>query len=303
MVAKLTVAIPTHNRASTLRQTLDSVTALDLAGAEAECLVVDNASTDDTAAIVEAIAKRAPIVVRRVLEPLVGSSFARNRAIDEARGDFILFIDDDAIAEPRWARELLGEIERRGLDAACGAVLPRWLQPPPRWLGPRLYAKLAVHPPEMLEAGSVQEMETLHNYFSANVGFRRTAFERFGRFREDLGVVGGNPISGEDTELFSRIIARGGAIGFAPGARVHHLIGAERMTRSYLRRKSFAYGVGSAYAGGRSHNHLDKLVRNACRMLLAAARGDAEGAVYHQLECMNFLGYWRARLMRRASFR
>ena len=144
-------------------------------------------------------------------------------------------------------------------------------------------------------------MEAMHNYFSANVGFRRATFDRFGRFREDLGVVGGNPISGEETELFARIIAGGGKMGFARRARVHHLIGSERMTRAYLRRKSFAYGVGSAYAGGRSHNHLDKLVKNVWRMMFAALRGDAEGVVYHQLECMNFLGYWRGRLLRRRS--
>jgi hypothetical protein len=76
--------------------------------------------------------------------------------------------------------------------------------------------------------------------------------------------------------------------------------GPERMTRAYLRHKSFAYGVGSAYAGGHSHNRLDKLIRNAYRMVAAAARGDQEAALYHQLECVNFFGYWSGRLRRRA---
>ena len=48
-------------------------------------------------------------------------------------------------------------------------------------------------------------------------------------------------------------------------------------------------------------DHLDKLVRNALRMMLALARGDSERALYHELECANFFGYWRGRLdMRRA---
>jgi glucosyl-dolichyl phosphate glucuronosyltransferase len=296
--SRLTVAIPTHNRAATLRETLLSVAALDLGSEiDADCVVVDNHSTDDTPAVVDAIARQVALPIRRVFEPRLGSSFARNRGVDEARGDFVFFIDDDAIADRDWARELLAAIAQRNLDVACGAVLPRWPYPPPRWLGPRLYVKLAVHVEAAL-AASGRAIETLDNYFSANVGFRRDAFERFGRFREDLGVQGGNPMSGEDTELFARIMARGGAVGFAPRARVHHVIGPERMTRGYLRRKSFAFGVGSAYAGGRSHNHLDKLARNAWRMVLAAARGDAEGVVYHQLECLNFLGYWRGRMKR-----
>jgi glucosyl-dolichyl phosphate glucuronosyltransferase len=300
MAARLTIAIPTHNRQSTLRQTLDAVCALRLAPKiDAECLVVDNNSTDNTASVVEDFAGPAPIAVRRVMELRVGSSFARNRAVDESRGDLIFFLDDDVIPEPGWAVEMAAEIERRGLDVACGAVMPRWSQPRPDWLGPRLYVKLAVHAPEALATCAGNGMEALHNYFSANVGFRRAAFERFGRFREDLGVVGGKPFSGEDTELFARIIAQGGSVGFAPRARVYHLIGPERMTRAYLRHKSFAYGVGSAYAGGRSHNRLDKLIKNAYRMVAAAARRDHEGTLYHQLECVNFLGYWSGRLTRR----
>jgi hypothetical protein len=72
-----------------------------------------------------------------------------------------------------------------------------------------------------------------------------------------------------------------------------------RMKRGYLRRKAFAFGVGTAITGGRSHNHLDKLVRNAIRMALAAARNDSAAAVYHELECANFFGYWWGRFSRR----
>ncbi len=296
---KLTIAIPTHNRAHLLARTLDSIERLKLdEGVDAECLVVDNNSSDDTAAVVESLAGRGPIKVRRLFESRLGSSFARNRAIREADCDLILFVDDDATVEPDWASEMIAEIERRKLDAACGLVLARWPSPPPSWLGPMLYVKLAVHDPA-LSAAPIDETERLHNYFSANVGFRRKTFERFGCFREDLGVTGGNPLSGEDTELFARIIEGGGRMGFAPRAVVHHWIGPERLTRSYFRRKSFAFGVGSAFQGGRSHNRLDKLFRNAVRMIAAAVRGDSSRAFHHQLECVNFFGYWRGRLMRR----
>jgi GT2 family glycosyltransferase len=237
--------------------------------------------------------------MRRVFEPHPGSSFARNRAVDETASDFIFFIDDDAIAERDWAAELLDDMRRRDLDAACGMVLPRWSSPPPRWLGPSLWVKLAVHDRRAIESAPTTSAERLDNYFSANVGFKRSAFARFGKFREDLGVVGGNPISGEDTELFARILEHGGAMGFTPRAIVHHLIPPERMTRAYLRRKSFAFGMGTAFAGLQNHNQFDKLVRNGVRMAGAAMRGDPERAIYHELECANFFGYWRGRLIAR----
>jgi len=300
LAIKITAAVPTHNRAGTLGATLASLAALKIpSGVELDCLVIDNASTDATAEVVESSAGAAPFAMRRVLEPRPGSSFARNRAVAEATGKFIFFIDDDATAEASWAKEMLAALESRGLDAACGMVLPRWSSPPPPWLGPTLWVKLAVHVRQQIEAGPVEQAEVLANYYSANVGFRRSAFERFGKFREDLGVVGGNPISGEDTELFERILARGGAMGLAPRAVVHHLIPPERMTRAYLLRKSFAYGFGSAIAGGRSHNRIDKLVKNLVRMTAAALRGNAERTIYHELECANFIGYWRGRLAQR----
>lgn len=288
---KITVAIPTHNRHQTLALTLASLAALKRAPeVELECLVVDNNSTDATPAVVEDFGRTAPFKTRHVFEPRQGSSFARNRAIHEAGGEMIFFIDDDVIVEPDWAAELLAEIRRRNLDAVCGMVLARWQAPPPRWLGAEVYGKLAVHPQ------STTPPEKLSQFFSANVGLRRECFERFGLFREDLGVVGSNPMSGEDTELFGRIISGGGKIGIAPRAVVHHLIGPERMTRAYFRSKSFAFGVGSALGGGRSHNRADKLIKNAVRMAAAAARGNRSLAFYHQLECVNFFGYWYGRI-------
>ena len=300
MTIRLTLAVPTHNRAATLGETLASLTAQRLpAGVETECIVIDNNSIDRTPAVVEEAVARAPFAMRRVFESRPGSSFARNRAVDEAAGDLILFIDDDAVAEADWAAAIMGAIERRGLDAACGLVLPRWEAAPPGWLGPSLYVRFAVHDRDAIAAAPPAAAEVLRNYFSANTGFRRETFARFGRFREDLGVVGGNPISGEDTELFARIIGGGGAMGFVAEARVFHLVPAARMNRRYLRRKAFAFGVGTALAGGRTHNHLDKLARNAVRMAMAGARGDREGAICHELECANFFGYWWGRLRMR----
>jgi glycosyltransferase involved in cell wall biosynthesis len=297
LATTITIAVPTHNRAATLGDTLRSICALAIpTGAVLDCLVVDNGSTDSTPAVVEAAARSASISIRRVFEGRLGSSHARNRAVAETGADLIFFIDDDAIADPSWAAEMMAEIERRRLDAACGMVLPEWSAPPPAWLGKSLWVRLAVHDRDLIENRPAREAETLANYFSANVGFRRATFERFGTFREDLGVVGDNPISGEDTELFARIVERGGAMGFAPRAIVHHRIPPERMTPAYLRRKSFAFGVGSGIVGGRHHNRLDKLMRNAARMAMAAMRGDRERTIYHELECANFFGYWRGRL-------
>jgi glycosyltransferase involved in cell wall biosynthesis len=296
MATTITIAVPTHNRAASLAATLHSIAVQRVErDIELECLVVDNASADETASVVREFSASSPIPCRYVREDALGSSFARNSAISESGGEFVFFIDDDAIAEPDWVAQLFDALKTRSLDAVCGMVVAQWSAAPPPWLGPSLWVKLAVHDPVAIAAMIPADTERLENYFSANVGFRRSSLDRFGTFREDLGVVGGNPISGEDTELFARIIESGGKMGFAPRAIVRHVIPVERMTLAYLRRKSFAFGIGSAYEPARSHNSIDKLVRNAVRMTAAAIRGDREGAIRHELECLNFLGYWRGR--------
>ena len=63
--------------------------------------------------------------------------------------------------------------------------------------------------------------------------------------------------------------------------------------------ESFAFGVGIGPAGVGNQNRLNKPVRNTVRMAAAAARGDRERAIYHELECANFFGYWRGRLLAR----
>jgi glycosyltransferase involved in cell wall biosynthesis len=298
----ITLAIPTHNRAPSLARTLTSLSQLERVRADAiECLVIDNCSTDATAKVVEDFACRAPFPTRRIYEPRQGSSFARNRAAREAQGAIVLYVDDDVLVERGWLRAMLTAMEERNLDVACGLVLPLWEVPPPAWMGPELYGKLAIHEPAVGDP-SRPRPALLPLLYSANLAMRRDCFARFGYFREDLGVFGGYPIGGEDTELFARIISAGGKVDLVPEAVVYHVIGPERLAPSYLRQKSFSYGLGSAVRGGTTHNRLDKLLRNLLRMVAASLRGRQSAALGHQMEFINYFGYWYGRwLMRKRA--
>ena len=223
LTISLTLAVPTHNRAATLGQTLASLAAQSLpAGVEADCIVIDNASTDDTAAVVDDFARGAcAFPMRRVFEPRPGSSFARNRAVDEAAARLhLLYRRRRGGRAASGRRELLDAMRRRGLDAACGMVLPRWSSPPPRGWGRACGCKLAVHDRARSTAAPAASAERLRQLFQRQRRLSSAICVRALRtFREDLGVVGGNPISGEDTELFARILERGGAMGFVAAAR------------------------------------------------------------------------------------
>ncbi len=102
-MSKLSIVVCTYNRAESLLDTIDSLVRQRLApGSSFEVVVIDNNSKDGTRAAVESF-KKSPWPVRYFFEAQQGLGYARNRGLREAQGDFILFIDDDAMAEETWA--------------------------------------------------------------------------------------------------------------------------------------------------------------------------------------------------------
>ncbi len=112
---KCSVIIPTHNRAASLRNCVNSVAAQVFR--DFEIIVVDDASTDDTAVM---LAAEFPAV--RVLrqETNRGPAAARNRGIDAASGEFIAFTDDDCLVPAGWLPTLLTAFDRHPGAAGAG---------------------------------------------------------------------------------------------------------------------------------------------------------------------------------------
>ena len=101
MTSAVSVIIPTRNRAGVLAECLRYLSTQTLAGDRYEVLVADDASTDETRAVVETAARRAPCAIRGFwLRERSGVSAARNQAITDARGEVIVFVDSDNLAPP-----------------------------------------------------------------------------------------------------------------------------------------------------------------------------------------------------------
>ena len=121
---RLSVAICTWNRCNSLRQTLEGFTGLAVpAATDWEILVVNNNCTDQTDQVIQAYEDRLP--VRRAFEPRPGLSHARNRAIAQATGDYILWTDDAVTVSPNWLVSYVDAF-RRWPDAALfgGPIQP-----------------------------------------------------------------------------------------------------------------------------------------------------------------------------------
>lgn len=100
-VHSVSVLICTYNRAPRLARTLDTFARLPPPRSyAADVVVVDNNSTDDTAAVIEDVSRRSAIPFRYAFEPRQGKGFALNAGLALARGDVLALTDDDVRPEP-----------------------------------------------------------------------------------------------------------------------------------------------------------------------------------------------------------
>lgn len=236
----ITVAICTWNRASLLAQTLTAMIALRVPeGTTWELLVVDNNSTDGTAATIATFEGRLPI--RRLVELRPGLSHARNRATIEASGEYLLWTDDDVLVEPSWLGAYVAAFIRRPAAGFFGGVIRPWFpNDPPEWLRrgfdhvATAYASLDYGPEEIpLSVGRFP--------FGANMAFRVNEQRAF-PYDPSLGRRPGSAILGDETDVFRRMHAQGIGGWWVPGAIVRHFIPPERQSIAYLREYYMGYG-------------------------------------------------------------
>ncbi|SDU10509.1 Glycosyl transferase family 2 [Verrucomicrobium sp. GAS474] len=237
---RVTIAIPTYNRSRWLAETLASLAAHrhSLAADQLEVLVVDNASTDATAEIVRPHLDRPGW--RYLVETEQGLNHARNRAVREARGEILVFLDDDVLLHRGWLDALLSPWDRpseggEAIGAVGGEVIPVFPEGCPFWL--EGWATPLAH---RADPGPLTPRQMP---MGANVAFRKSVFDRFGLFRPELDRNGKNALSGGETEMLKRL-HRGDsqgslAVWFVPAAAVDHQFPASRMNLGYVCRHGY----------------------------------------------------------------
>lgn len=117
----VSVVIATRNRSQWLENTIGSLTKQTRL--PDEIIIVDNASTDDTRAVVHKLQKKLPL--RYIYEAKKGIPYARNCGVQAASGDLIVFIDDDAIADENWLKNIeIPFIRDPNIGAVGGLIKP-----------------------------------------------------------------------------------------------------------------------------------------------------------------------------------
>lgn len=246
MTPYISVVVCTYNNSRALKDLLAGLSDLiKPRDAEHEFIVVDNNSADDTAQAVRSFEPKFSGKLRYYFEAGQGLSYARNRGLKEARGDHIAFIDDDVLVPKEWLNSIAECLKNHDADCIAGRVLPEWEAELPVWLGEDLYRYFG-----LVDYGEKPFKITSAEYeiVGANFIVNKGIFGNDGDlFKTGLGRRGDRLFSGEETELFLRMIRDGRNIWYCPACFLRHRVPKNRLSLKYLLRWNYYHGQSEGY--------------------------------------------------------
>lgn len=237
----ISVIICTYNRDKYIGQLLDSLAKNDYSEKNYEIILVDNNCTDNTRSICEEFAiKNANINFRYVEEHEQGLSAARNKGIKEAKGDIIIYVDDDAIVDSDYIRSYAEHFHSNPETmAAGGPIEPLYETKEPSWMSPYTKALLTAW---MNYGDKVRKYPNGRFPGGGNAAYRKSVFDKVGLFNTELGRKGSALLASEEKDIFDKMQQLGMQVLYLPLPVLHHIIPQTKLEEPYFNRLTLQIG-------------------------------------------------------------
>ncbi|NEP18771.1 MAG: glycosyltransferase family 2 protein [Leptolyngbya sp. SIO4C1] len=239
----ISAIICTHNRDQYLGAAIDSL--LNQTCDRYEVIVVDNASTDSTAKVVQSRLSHPRL--QYVYESTLGLSVARNRGARAASAEILAYLDDDAEASPQWLDSLYQVYaEDTQVAIAGGKVTLLWPEQtqPPRWLSSELASGLGAY-----DLGDSLRYIKNPNLTprGLNYSIRKSFLDSVGGFDTNLGRVGKNLLSNEELHMTQLALRQGLNVVYVPAAIAAHNVAPARLKPGWFLSRSWWQGISECY--------------------------------------------------------
>jgi len=240
---KISVVICSYNRQDYIIEAIDSLYNQTHPRWEYEVIVVDNNSTDNTEALCKQyIAAHPDYNIFYLTEKRQGASYARNTGAAAARGELLVFMDDDAVADKDFIeRIILFFNEHPDAAGMGGRITPKYIPAEPVWMS-HFVSSLVGN----FDYSATTEVFRPNKYpLESNMVVRKEDFDRVHGFNTALpGVMGTLRIGGEGKEFFLKLQAGGRKIYYDPSVKVQHVVEVKKLTREYMYRVASGIGRG-----------------------------------------------------------
>lgn len=247
---RLSVIIPTCNRSNLLQKALDSLVRQSLPGAHFEILVVDNGSTDATQQVIASCRERF-LHFRDFYDATPGLHVGRNLGLKFARGEILVFADDDIQACSTWLEGIAEAFRDPSVALVGGKILPDFEVPPPDWFE-SLWADVqwgrTLGYYTLLDFGDEATEISPQYVWGCNFSIRRDVLREWGGFHPDAMPGKLIRFRGDGETAISRKVAASGMKAvYSPKATVYHWVSKDRLSLEYLQKRAFAQGVSDSY--------------------------------------------------------
>ena len=250
----VSVIVCTLNRKDFLKKCLNNLLNVNYPKSRYEIIIIDGGSIDGT---IDMLKKEFP-QIRYIIETRPGVSYARNRGLENAKGDIIAFTDDDCIVTRNWLYELTSNFLPSNIGAVGGPV--RFLQSIPR----KLFVKAALGGYDMGE-----KKQYVKFLITSNMAIRNEVAQKI-KFDVKLGRRKRALFNNEDIDFCERISRMNYKLLYNPKAVVYHDINVERIKVQYILRRAFYAGV-SLYIMSCKHTESKlNLYKNLIRRTIGA---------------------------------
>jgi succinoglycan biosynthesis protein ExoM len=225
------VCICTYKRADLLKHALKELRGQETMGFFTYSIVVaDNDHLQSAHSLVSEFATQSQIPISYCVEPRQNIALARNRAVENANGDFIAFLDDDEFPTKRWLLTLFVACEKYNVDGVLGPVKPHFDEKPPTWVVKGKFYDRQTYP-----TGSVIDGKKGR---TGNVLLKKRVFDA-------AGVEPFKPqhCTGEDQEFFGRMIEKGHVFIWCDEAVVYETVPPVRWKRTFIIKRTLLQGA------------------------------------------------------------
>lgn len=285
---RLSVIVCTHKKSDTLEECLEAICNQTARESEYELIFVNNSFGDKSLKeTVQTLKQRYEhLDISYITAPQKGLSYARNAGLWAAKGEYVLYLDDDAIAEKSVVSETIRALDS---DTELGVVGGQVLVDVPKaaekivnenTVG--LWSNLKIEGSELRYAKDYGDFP-----YGANFAARRTELRRIGGFRTGYGRVGDNFAGGEETLVCFMMEQIHKKTGLNPRSVVRHKIAPERFTLDHIEKTEYS-GIMTQYRLRRdlyapadwNDGNVRERAQRAERLARAAKEGSADYALY-----------------------
>jgi len=240
---KISVIVCTYNREKYLYNVLESVAEQEYPKELYEIVLINNNSTDSTETICRQFQHDFPDVsFRYIVETQQGLSHARNRGIDESRGEILIYVDDDATALSGYL-QAYDDFFQNYPDAIAGggAIYPVFEVAEPKWISPIMRSLLGGY---LYFGDNIKVFKNGKYPGGGNAAYRKKDLTQFGYFNTELGRKGSGLVGSEEKDMFDRFRSAGRPFYYIPKAAIHHHISESKLTEKHFRELCHSIGVG-----------------------------------------------------------